>query len=180
MGLNDGIKVLNRITPRMGFGFITVSCAALLGFALYYQYVAYLDPCPLCIFQRVIFFWIGVFALLAFIHNPARTGRRIYAWLMVAGAVVGAAIAGRHIWLQSLPADEVPECGPGLNYMLENFPITEVLSSVLQGSGSCAEVQWSFLGMSMPMWTLAWYIGLGVATLWVAYRSVGKENRGIN
>ena len=166
--------MLNKITPRLGFAFITLSCAALLGFALYNQYVDYLDPCPLCIFQRVVFAWMGLMALFAFIHNPDQTGRRVYGWLIVLGGILGAAIAGRHIWLQNLPPGEVPECGPGLNYMLENFPVTEVLSSVLRGSGSCAEVKWSFLSMSMPMWTLIWYIGLGIMTLWIAYRAVKK------
>jgi len=166
--------MLNKITPRLGFAFITLSCAALLGFALYNQYVDYLDPCPLCIFQRVVFAWMGLVALFAFIHNPGQTGRRVYGWLIVLGGILGAAIAGRHIWLQNLPPGEVPECGPGLNYMLENFPVTEVLSSVLRGSGSCAEVKWSFMSMSMPMWTLIWYIGLGVMTLWIAYRAVKK------
>ena len=74
-----------------------------------------------------------------------------------------------HAWLQSLPADQVPECGPGLNYMLENFPISEVLSTVINGSGSCAEVDWTFLGLSMPWWTLIWYIGLGLLTLWFMF-----------
>ena len=166
--------MLNKITPRSGFAFITLSCAALLGFALYNQYVDYLDPCPLCIFQRLVFAWMGLAALFAFIHNPDQTGRRVYGWLIVLGGILGAAIAGRHIWLQNLPPGEVPECGPGLNYMLENFPVTEVLSSVLRGSGSCAEVKWSFLSMSMPMWTLIWYIGLGLMTLWIAYRAVKK------
>jgi len=164
--------MLNKITPRIWYICVVLCCAALLGFALYNQYVDYLDPCPLCIFQRVVFFWMAVFALLAAIHNPGRTGQRIYAWLIVAGATLGAAIAGRHIWLQSLPAGEVPECGPGLNYMLENFPLTEVLATVLRGSGSCAEVIWSFMGMSMPVWTMFWYAVLGLVTLWVVYRPI--------
>ena len=162
--------MLNKITPRVWYLFVVFCCVLLLGFALYNQYVDYLDPCPLCVFQRLVFIWMGAFALLAAIHNPGRTGLRIYAWLVASGAVLGAAIAGRHIWLQSLPADEVPECGPGLNYMLDNFPLTEVLATVLRGSGSCAEVIWSFMGMSMPMWTLIWYTGLGLVTLWVVYR----------
>jgi len=164
--------MLNKITPRIWNSFVVVCCASLLGFAYYNQYVDYLDPCPLCIFQRVVFFFMAVFAILAVIHNPGRVGQRIYAWLIVLSAVVGASIAGRHVWLQSLPPGEVPECGPGLNYMLENFPITEVLSNVLRGSGSCAEVIWSFMGLSMPNWTLIWYVGLGCVTLWVAYRQV--------
>jgi len=162
--------MLNKITPRSWYIFVVLCCASLLGFALYNQYVDYLDPCPLCVFQRTVFIWMGAFALFAAIHNPGRAGLRIYAWLVAAGATLGASIASRHIWLQSLPADEVPECGPGLNYMLDNFPLTEVLATVLRGSGSCAEVIWSFMGMSMPRWTLIWYTVLGLATLWVVYR----------
>lgn len=166
--------MLNRITPRISNLLVFLVCASLLGFALYNQYVDYLEPCPLCIIQRVVFFWMAIVALLAAIHNPDQTGQRVYAWMVVFGSVLGTAIAGRHIWLQNLPADEVPECGPGLNYMLENFPLTEVFSTVLQGSGSCAEVKWTFMGMSMPMWTMVWYIGLGVLALWTTYRAVRR------
>jgi len=162
--------MLNRITPRAWNLIVVLCCASLVGFALYNQYVDYLEPCPLCIFQRVVFFAMAVIALLAALHNPKRVGQQVYTWLFVACAVTGAAIAARHIWLQGLPLDEVPECGPGLNYMLENFPLTEVLATVLRGSGSCAEVLWTFLGLSMPKWTLIWYIVLGSMTLWVTYR----------
>lgn len=145
-----------------------------MAYALYNQYVEFLEPCPLCIFQRVAFIWMGVVALLAALQNPAGWGRKLYSWLIVLGAVFGAAVAGRHIWLQSLPPGDVPECGPGLNYMLDNFPLTEVLSTVLNGSGSCAEVSWSFMGMSMPMWTMIWYIGLGVLSLWAGYKAIKR------
>lgn len=145
-----------------------------MAYALYSQYVDYLDPCPLCIFQRVAFIWMGAFALLAALHNPAGWGRKLYAWLVVLGAAFGTAVAGRHIWLQSLPPGDVPECGPGLSYMLDNFPLTEVLSTVLNGSGSCAEVSWRFLGLSMPMWTLVWYIGLGVLAIWAGYKAIKR------
>ncbi len=155
-----------RMTPRTGNLLIFISCSALLGFALYKQHVDYVDPCPLCVFQRLAFLWMGGFALLAALHNPARTGQRVYAALVVVGALFGALIAGRHIWMQYLPADQVPECGPGLNYMLENFPLSQALASVLKGSGSCAQQKWSWLGLSMPMWTLAWFIGLGLLVLW--------------
>ena len=143
---------------------VVLCCGTLLSFALYKQYVDYLDPCPLCVFQRVAFFFVGLVALVAAIHNPGRKGQLIYGGLVDLGATIGALIAGRHVWLQNLPADEVPECGPGLNYMMENFPVTEVLSTVLMGSGSCAEVIWTFLGLSMPMWTLIWFVVLGTVT----------------
>ncbi len=166
--------MLNKITPRVWSICVVLSCACLLSFAFYNQYIEYVDPCPLCIFQRIVFFSMGLLALVAAIYNPQRVGRWIYAWLMAAIAMLGALIAGRHVWLQSLPPGEAPECGPGLNYMLENLPLSEVLSTVLKGSGSCAEVKWSFWGMSMPMWTFAWYVGLGLLTLWVVYRSGSK------
>ena len=161
---------LNKISLRTWYLAVAVCCAALLGFALFKQYQDYLDPCPLCVIQRVAYMWIGVCALLAVLHNPARTGQIAYTWIITLGAVFGAAVAGRHVWLQHLPPELVPECGPGLNYMLENFPLSETLSTLFLGSGSCAEVKWFFLGLSMPEWNLAWFIGLGIATLWFTFR----------
>ncbi len=157
-------------SSRAWFAIIAVCCAGLLGFAFYQQYRAFMDPCPLCIFQRVAFLLMGLVALLAALHNPRRTGQRVYASVIVVSAVLGALVAGRHLWLQSLPPDQVPECGPGLNYLLENFPLTDVLSTVLLGSGSCAEVHWRLLGFSMPGWTLFWYLVLGSLALWLAAR----------
>ncbi len=164
--------LLEKISLRTWYLGAAISCAALLGFALYTQYHDFLDPCPLCVIQRVAFLWIGAAALLATLHNPARFGQRVYSWLITLGAGFGAAVAGRHVWLQQLPADQVPECGPGLNYMLDNFPLSEVLSTVLRGSGSCAEVDWTFIGLSMPVWALVWFLGLGTITVWLTYRKV--------
>jgi disulfide bond formation protein DsbB len=158
------------ITTRQWYLAATVACAVLLGFALYKQHQDYLDPCPLCIIQRLAFMWIGAWALLGALHNPARVGQRIYSGLILLGAAFGAAVAGRHVWMQSLPPDQVPECGPGLNYMLENFPLAEVARSLFFGSGSCAEVDWTLLGLSMPGWTLLWYLVLGAGTLYFTWR----------
>ena len=160
----------HRISLRTWYLATAVCCAGLLGFAFYQQYRAFLDPCPLCIFQRVGFMWIGAVALLAAIHNPAGGSRWFYASVLSLGAAVGAAVAGRHVWLQSLPPDQVPECGPGLNYMLETLPLSEVLAKAFLGDGNCAEVHWTFLGLSMPGWTLVWFIGLGALTLWFTLR----------
>lgn len=164
-----------NISARMWFVIVLACCAGLLGFAFYQQYRAFLDPCPLCIFQRLGFMWIGAVALLAVLHGPGRSGARAYAVLAALGAAVGAAIAGRHVWLQTLPPEQVPECGPGLNYMLEHFPLTEVLSTVFFGSGSCAEVHWKFLGLSMPGWTLVWFLALGIGTLYMTFRKPRLE-----
>ena len=158
-------------SPRPWFFIVVLSCAALLGYALYVQHVDFLDPCPLCIFQRVAFLWIGLAALVAFIHNPASKGRWIYTSLIGLGGVVGAGISGRHVWLLNLPLDEVPECGQGLNYMIETMPFSDVLNQVLKGSGECAGIDWTFFGLSMPAWTLIWYIGLTVVTIFVTVRA---------
>jgi len=166
--------MLNWITPRLWHVFAFLCCATLVGFAMYNQYIVYLSPCPLCVLQRVAFIWMGVAALLAVVHNPGRTGQLVYGWLFTLGAVFGMVIAGRHVWLQNLPPELVPECSPGLNYMLENWPVAEVVKTVFYGSGDCAEVLWTFLGLSMPAWTFIWYAGLSVATLWVVYRRVSR------
>ena len=150
---------------------IFVACAALLGYAYYLQHVEYLDPCPLCIFQRIAFVAMGLVALVAALHGPRRTGAWVYTVLVAIGGAAGVFIAGRHLWLQSLPADQVPACGPGLDYMLDQFPLAEVLKQVFTGSGSCATVDWSFIGLSMPAWTLIWYVLLIVVAVFAALQA---------
>lgn len=120
--------------------------------ALYFEHFMGLNPCPLCMFQRVFVVAVGVVCLIGFLHRPGITGHRVYAGLTTLFSLAGAAIAGRQVWLQGLPADQVPACGPDLNFMLDAFPLLETISTVLSGSGECAEIQWSFLGMSMPTW----------------------------
>ena len=158
------------LNPRTWFLLIAASCAALLGYALYVQHALFLDPCPLCIFQRVAFMWIGVVALVLAVHNPGPVGRWLYLALLWLGGTVGAGIAGRHIWLQNLPPDQVPECGMGLNYMLDTMPFAEVLGQVFRGSGECAAIDWTFVGLSMPWWTLIWYIVLSAIALLVVVK----------
>jgi len=107
----------------------------------------------------------GVIMALAALQNPANTGRRIYAVLLLIPGIAGIIVAGRHVWLQSLPEDQVPECGPGLEYMLQAFPFQETISMVFKGSGECAEVQWTFLSLSIPAWTLMIFIALSLFAL---------------
>lgn len=146
-------------------------CCGLMGFALFAQHVLLLDPCPLCVLQRVAVISLGILFLLAALHNPAGGGRIVYAVLFGLAALGGAGIAGWHARLQRLPADEVPACGPGLDYMLDNFPIADTLKMVFSGSGECAEIVWQFLGLSMPGWVLLWMLGLGSAAVWNNLRS---------
>lgn len=145
-----------------GVGFLV--CAGLLGFALYLQHVLGEDPCPLCIFQRIAVIVLGVIFLVAALHNPHRVGTRVYAVLGTIAAAVGAGIAGRHVWLQHLPKDQVPECGPGLSYILDAFPLSKAIETVLKGSGECAEVGWRFLGLSIPEWTLGFFVLFCIAS----------------
>ena len=158
------------ITQRQANLLGAVLCAGLMGYALYAQHVLGLQPCPLCIFQRVAVVGLGVVFLAAAIHGPGRGGARVYALLIALAAAVGAAVSGRHLWLQSLPPEKVPACGPGLDYMLEAFPFTEVLQTVLSGSGECATVDWSLLGLAMPAWVLIAVLALGLFGLWANLR----------
>ncbi len=146
-----------------------LSVVAML-FALYLQHYQGLDPCPLCIFQRVAVMAVGGVALLAALHNPSAWGRRVYALLTLLAAGVGAAIAGRHVWLQHLPPEDVPACGPGLAYWLDTFPLQEVVQKVLHGSGECAVIDWTLFGISLPALTLLMFLGLLALAVWQLLR----------
>ncbi|HET8707933.1 MAG TPA: disulfide bond formation protein B [Pseudomonadales bacterium] len=151
-------------------GLSALACFTAMGVALYLQYAANLEPCPLCIFQRVAMIATALVFALAFVHNPQSIGVRIYAALASLTALSGAGIAGRHVWLQHLPADEVPSCGPGLNYLIETLPFSRMLAIVLRGSGECAKIDWTFLGFTLPELTLAVFAGLVVIGLFQLVR----------
>lgn len=145
-------------------------CASMLAIAGYFQFVDHLEPCPLCILQRVFTLFVGVVFLLAVLHNPSQLGNRIYGFLAGLVALVGAGISARHVWLQNLPEDQVPSCGPGLNFMLDNFPLNDAISMVMRGSGECAEVLWTLFGLSIPSWTLIAFISLAILSLGQVFR----------
>ena len=151
-------------------GFII--CGGMMGFALYAQHGLLLEPCPLCVLQRFAVIGLGAVFLLAALHNPLGLTRYLYAGLLLLIAAGGATVAGRHAWLQQLPEDQVPACGPGLDYMWENFPFAEVINMVFKGSGECAEIAWQFLGLSMPEWVLVNVIGLGGVGIWNNLRNL--------
>lgn len=153
---------------RFLLGFL--ACAGLIGYALYTQFHDGLLPCPLCIFQRVAFAAVGLVFLVGGLHAPiSRVGRRLYGGLALLAALVGIGVAGNHVRLQHLPPDQVPACGPGLDYMLEAMPLTGVIRKVMTGSGECAEVDWSFLGLAMPAWSLIWFVLLAI---WAVYATM--------
>ncbi len=156
---------------RLFYMLILLSCVSLLGFGYVLQYVKGLEPCPLCMVQRAAFLLIILVSLSACVHNPGRIGTRIYSGFISLFAVFGAAIAGRQIWLQHLPADKVPECGPGLEFMLEVYPLAETIKTLIKGTGDCAEVVWTFLGLSIPEWSIQVFTLLAVISIYQLYRS---------
>ena len=158
------------MTARRGNFLGFIACAGLLAYAYYAQFVMHLDPCPLCIFQRIGVFVLGVVFLIAALHDPATFGRRVYALLLSLAALATIGIALRHLYIQSLPPDAVPACGASLDFMLKVFSLSEVLVKVLTGSGECAKVTWQFLGLAMPAWVLISAAVLGGFGLWVNLR----------
>jgi len=153
--------------PSARFNFLLgfLFCAVLLSAALYFQFVDGLDPCPLCISQRIMVLALALVLLAAFIHNPGRKGVRLYSVAGCLVALVGASISARHVWLQHLPADEVPACGPGLEYMFHYFPLTDTLRAMLTGTGDCAKVDWRLFGLTMPAWVLICFVFLAIFCL---------------
>jgi protein dithiol:quinone oxidoreductase len=158
------------MTARRGNLLGFAACAALLAYAYYAQFVMHLEPCPLCIFQRVGVFALGVVFLIAALHDPAPVGRRVYAVLLALAASATIGIASRQLYIMSLPPDAVPACGASLDFMLKVFSLSEVLVKVLTGSGECAKVTWQFLGLAMPAWVLISAAVLGAFGLWVNLR----------
>ncbi len=142
-----------------------LACIAGLAFALFTQYVLGFEPCPMCIFQRIAMAATGVFFIVGAVHAPVGWGRWVYAVLAILTAAIGAGIAGRHVWLQSLPPDQVPACGPTLDYLLEFLPVSEVVSMVLYGDGNCAKIDAAWLGISLPGWTFMGFVALGIYAL---------------
>lgn len=150
-----------RWSYRTSFFVGFLICAALLAFALYAEYALGMTPCPLCVFQRIAFLVMALFFLVGAMHAPQGRGRWVYTGVVLAGALGGLITAARHLWLQSLPADQVPSCGPGLGYMLDAFPFSKMLKLVFTGSGECAKVE-PILGLPMPLWSLLWFVALAL------------------
>lgn len=161
-------SVISRLTPRLAYAAGFLVCVGLLAFALYLQHYEYQNPCPLCIMQRVAFMALAGVFLLGALHGPGRIGAMVYSSLLAIVALLGISVAGRHVWLQHLPKDRVPECGPGLEYMLNRFPLTQALEKIFRGSGECAEASWRMFGLSIAEWSLLWLILLGAYGVAVA------------
>lgn len=160
---------------RLTYLGIFALCAGLLGFGYYLQYMRNLEPCPLCIIQRLCFAVVGLASLVGAMHNPGSLGVQVYSILTGLFALCGAGVAVRQVWLQHLPADQVPECGPGLEYMLEVYPLGETIAKVLKGSGECAEAGWSLLGLSIAGWALVFFALMTLASQLQVWKARGRS-----
>lgn len=142
-----------------------LGCAFAMAFALYLEHFRGLEPCSMCIFQRVAMIAAGAVFLLGALHGPRGWGRWVYAGGAAMAASAGAGIAARHVWLQSLPPDQVPACAPSLDYLMDMLPLQEVVTMILKGEGSCAKINAAWLGLSLPAWTFVAFVGLALFAL---------------
>lgn len=149
-----------------------LSCAGMMAYALYAEHVLYLIPCPLCVFERIAVISLGVVFLVAALHGPSTRGRFVYTALIALATGAGVGVAGWHVWIQNLPADEVPSCGPGFEYIFDQFPLTDAFRMIFTGSGECASIDWVFLGLSMPAWVLIAAGATGAFGVWNNLRRV--------
>lgn len=159
-------------TFRLRFYLGALLSFGVIALAIMFQHKDALNPCPLCIFQRIAFAATGLMFLVGALWNPsAASKRRVAGLLALIPALVGVAIAGRHVWMTHLPADKVPQCGPGLEYMMNTMGAGKLIRSVLTGSGECAVVDWRLLGLSMPEWSLVVFVGLALWALLAILRA---------
>ena len=151
---------------RAAYAILAIVSFGLIGIALLLQHVVGLDPCPLCIFQRIAYFALALFALIAAWLSP-HSASRSFGLLALISGLAGVGVAGRHVWLQMNP--QGMSCGPGLQAMLENFPLVDVLPKVFRGSGDCSESAWTLLGLTIADWSLIWFVILSIATIFILF-----------
>jgi len=162
--------LLDRLSPRQVFAAVAAACFGLIGFGLVLQHQVGLEPCPMCVLQRYAFLSIGVVALIATIHAPVGLGVRVYAVLVGALAIAGGSVSVRQSLLQRFPKPELAaNCGADLDFLLGNFSLAQALPRIFSGTGDCAKVEWSLLGLSIAEWAFVWFAILLVTTFWAAF-----------
>jgi disulfide bond formation protein DsbB len=157
-----------KLTPRIVFAAVFIITALLIGYALYLQEVEGLDPCPMCILQRYAIIAIGIVALAAAIHGPQRVALKVYGVAITLLAIAGGGVSIRHSWLQHFPP-AVESCGADLDFLMSNLPLSQALPKIFAGTGTCSTVGWKFLGLSIPEWTLVWFVIFAATALWIAF-----------
>ena len=164
------MMVSRRTANLAGF----LACAALMGYALFAQFHQHLLPCLLCIFQRIGMIALGAVFLAAALHNPKAWGAKVYGVLLFLAAAGGSVASIRHIYVQNLPPEMAPPCGPGFGYLFQHMPFGQFLVKVFTGSADCSVVTWRFLGLTMPEWVLIWFVLLGVGGLYLNWKKSAK------
>lgn len=165
--------MLMFFSARRFHGLVAFAAFVLLAVAFYMEYQMGLEPCPLCMLQRIVFFCVGLVSLVSAL-NRSENWRRSCAWFVVVLSSIGSALAIRHLYLQNLPADELPACLPGLNYMFEVFPWQEIVQAMVMGTGECGDVSWTLFGISIPGWTLIAFVSMALVNLIIAMRPKKK------
>jgi disulfide bond formation protein DsbB len=170
----ESLKLLEKnmisAKPKLLFLLIFIGCATLLSTAIFIAPFKDMNPCPMCMMQRAVFVVLGALAIIAVLHNPTVLGQRIYAIFLALISIGGASVAIRQLWLQSLPEDQVPACGPGIEYMIDVFPLLEVIEMSLRGTGDCAKIQWTLFNLSIPAWSLVAFISITIMSLFILFR----------
>ena len=156
------------LSGRTGYFLGFLASFGLVGLALVIQTKYHLEPCPLCISQRMVFMGVGLLFLIACIVNPATLWRKLLAALQVAAALGGAGVAIRHWYLQAHKDEIIADCGVGFDYMFDNFPLRKAFSLVFKGTGDCAAIDWKLLGLTLPQLALIAFVGLGVYAIYLA------------
>jgi len=148
-------------------------CVALLCTAYYFEIVEFMEPCPLCMAQRFFVLLVGIFCLLAFFFDNHRWPSRIFLGLGTISAIAGAFVADHHVYIQNLPPEDVPACGPSFEYLMETLPLDALLNIMLEGNGNCADISWMYMGLSMPQWMMVIFIAfavVGAISLMISWR----------
>jgi disulfide bond formation protein DsbB len=172
---SDGTAAMSRFTPRQLLALLFLACTALLAYGLYLQHIVGLEPCPMCILQRYAFVAIAVIALLGALHGPRRTGSVVYGLMLLSAAVAGGLVAAQQSKLQREPPS-LAECGPGFEYMVENFGLGEALPMMFRGAGDCAAVDWTFLSLTIANWSLICFVLIALLAGWMMLRG-GRKRR---
>ncbi|MBL0165519.1 MAG: disulfide bond formation protein B [Xanthomonadales bacterium] len=159
-----------RLSSRQTFLLIAAACTLLMAYAFFAQYVLHFEPCMLCMVQRVFVCAVGLVALIAAMHGAGRIGARIYGLLAALMALGGAYIAGRHVYLQHLPPEQLEGCAPSFEYALDNYDALKFLKTIFIRDQDCGVIDWTFLGQSMPAWVFLCFVGLFFASLWAGFR----------
>jgi len=162
---------IRQLSARQIYLIIFLAVGGLIGYAAYSIKILGLDPCPLCITQQFFYSIVGITAFIAFNHNPVEIISRVYAGIIFLASAAGIWVAGRQVWLQSLTEDEVPLCGPPLEYILEVFPFGDLLNALFIGDGNCAEISWQFLGLSMAGWSFIWFTLFLILSILIVLKS---------